>query len=121
MNTTRAQSRRTSQFGSLQSHFAGDPGVLGRSVKVDDESYTVIGVLPLRLIFLLTRTGKPSPSPSAGCAPQPRLSICVRRLKPNTTLASAQADIDTITRRLAGQYKEDKGQGVLVQSLQASL
>jgi predicted permease len=104
-----------------QSHFAGDPGVLGRSVKLDDESYTVIGVLPSSFDF--------PPDENRGSVVLP-LPPDVRRshgflyvfgrLRPGTTLASAQADLDIIARRLAGQYKEDKGLGVLVQTLQAS-
>jgi predicted permease len=104
-----------------RSHFAGDSGVLGRSLKLDDESYTVIGVLPSSFDFPPdeTRGGVVLP-----LQPDMRRThgflYAFGRLKPHTTLASAQADIDTIARRLAGQYKEDKGQGVSVQTLQAS-
>lgn len=104
-----------------RSHFAGDSGVLGRSLKLDDESYTVIGVLPSSFDF------PPDETKGGVVLPlQPDMRrthgflYVFGRLKPNTTLASAQADIDTIARRLAGQYKEDKGQGVSVQTLQAS-
>lgn len=104
-----------------QSHFAGDPGVLGRSVKLDDENYTVIGVLPSSFDFPPDedKGGVVLPLP-----PDVRRShgflYVFGRLKPDTTLLSAQADLDTITRRLAEQYKEDKGEGVSVQSLQDS-
>ncbi len=104
-----------------QSHFAGDPGVLGRNVKLDDESYTVIGVLPASFDFPPDedKGGVVLPLP-----PDVRRShgflYVFGRLKPDTTLLSAQADLDTITRRLAEQYKEDKGEGVSVQSLQSS-
>jgi predicted permease len=104
-----------------QSHFAGDSGVLGRSLKLDDESYTVIGVLPSSFDFPPdeTKGGVVLPLPPDMRRTHGFLYV-FGRLKPNTTLASAQADIDTIARRLAGQYKEDKGQGVSVQTLQAS-
>ena len=104
-----------------QSHFGGDPGVLGRSVKLDDGSYTVIGVLPSSFNFPPdeTKGGVVLPLP-----PDMRRShgflYVFGRLKPDTTLLSAQADLDTVARRLAGQYKEDKGQGISVQTLQAS-
>jgi predicted permease len=104
-----------------QSHFAGDPGVLGRTVKLDDDSYTVIGVLPSSFDFPPdeTKGGVVLPLP-----PDMRRThgfLCVfGRLKPDTTLLSAQADLDAVARHLAGQYKEDKGQGVSIQSLQAS-
>jgi putative ABC transport system permease protein len=104
-----------------QSHFAGDAGVLGRSVKLDDESYTVIGVLPSWFEF---PPGDERGSVVLPLPPDTRRShgflYVFGRLKPDTTLASAQADMDTLARRLAGQYKEDQEQGVSVQSLQAS-
>jgi putative ABC transport system permease protein len=104
-----------------QSHFAGDPGVLGRSVKLDDESYTVIGVLPSSFEF------PPDETKGSVVLPLPPdlrrghgFLYVFGRLKPDTTLLSAQADLDAVARRLAGKYKEDKGQGVSVQSLHAS-
>jgi predicted permease len=104
-----------------QSHFAGDPGVLGRSVKLDDQSYTVIGVLPSSFDF------PPDEAKGGVVLPLPPdmrrthgFLYVFGRLKPDATLPSAQADLGAVARRLAGQYKEDKGQGVSVQSLQAS-
>ena len=32
--------------GLWQSHFGGDPGILGKTLSLDDETYTVVGVLP---------------------------------------------------------------------------
>jgi len=104
-----------------QSHFAGDPGVLGRSIRLDDESYTVVGVLPSSFDFPPdeTKDGVVLPLPPDMRRTHSFLYV-FGRLKPDTTMASAQADLDTLARVLAGQYKEDKGQGVSVQSLQAS-
>jgi putative ABC transport system permease protein len=104
-----------------QSHFAGDAGVLGRTVKLDDDSYTVIGFLPSSFDF------PPDDRRGSVVLPLPpdlRRShgflYAFGRLKPHATLASAQADMDALASRLSGQYKEDQGEGVSVQSLQAS-
>lgn len=104
-----------------QSHFASDPGVLGRTVKLDDGSYTVIGVLPASFDFPPdeSRGGVVLPLPPDLQRSHGFLYV-FGRLKPDATLLSAQADLDTLARRLAGQFKEDQGQGVSVQSLQAS-
>ena len=32
--------------GLWQSHFGGDPGIVGRTLSLDDQTYTVVGVLP---------------------------------------------------------------------------
>src|ERR1051326_2114764 len=38
-------------YGMWQAVFGGDPGVIGRSVLLDDQSYTVIGVMPADFRF----------------------------------------------------------------------
>jgi putative ABC transport system permease protein len=107
--------------GLWQSHFARDPGVLGKTVKLNDENYTVIGILPAAFQF-------PPNNPCALVLPQPPdpsrghgFVNVAARLKPGVTLAQAQVEMDTIARRLELQYpKEDKGVGVRVLGLQES-
>jgi putative ABC transport system permease protein len=107
-------------FGLWQSHFGSDRGVLGRTVRLNDDNYTVIGVLPASFDF-------PREDKSAFVLPLPPdlsrnhgfLSV-IGRLKPGSSLAQAQVDLDTIAQQQAQQYKEDRGQGVFLQSLQSS-
>jgi hypothetical protein len=33
-------------YGFWQTEFGGDPSVLGKSINLDDASYTVVGVMP---------------------------------------------------------------------------
>lgn len=40
--------------GLWRKHFGADPNIVGRSVKLDEASYTVVGVMPARLRFPLT-------------------------------------------------------------------
>jgi predicted permease len=103
-----------------RSHFAARHDVLGKTVKLNDANYTVIGVLPAFF-------GVP-PGESIGLmVPLPPdvrrshgfLSV-VGRLKPGTTIDQAQAELSTIAGRLARQYREDKGQGANIQPLQSS-
>ncbi|HWO36961.1 MAG TPA: ABC transporter permease, partial [Candidatus Acidoferrum sp.] len=107
-------------FGLWQSHFGSDRGVLGRTVKLNDENYTIIGILAASFDF-------PGEEKTALVLPLPPdlqrnhgfLSV-IGRLKSGANLAQAQADLDTIAHQQAQQYKEDRGQGVFLQSLQAS-
>lgn len=107
--------------GLWQSRFARDPNVLGKTVKLNDENYLVIGILPAAFQF-------PPNNPCALVLPQPPdpsrghgfLNV-VARLKTGVTLATAQTEMETIARRLELQYpKESKELGVRVLGLQES-
>jgi predicted permease len=107
--------------GLWQSRFARDPGVLGKTVKLNDEVFTVIGILPSTFQF-------PPDNPADIVLPQPPdpsrghgfLNV-VARLKANATVAQAQTEMDTIAKQLELQYpKFDKGSGVRVLSLRDS-
>jgi putative ABC transport system permease protein len=103
-----------------RSYFNANAGILGSTLKLDDENYTVIGVLPSGLDFppgqkvALFVPLRPDPNRSHGF-----LSV-VGRLRAGVTPSDAQIEMSTIDLRLAGQYKQDKGQGVYLQSLQSS-
>lgn len=103
-----------------KNHFAANPGIVGSTLRLSDDSYTVIGILPAAFEFPPNRTDavvvplEPDRRRSHGF-----ISV-IGRLKPAATVAEAQAELSTIASRLAGEYKEDKGQSVYVQPLQAS-
>lgn len=103
-----------------KNHFAANPGIIGSTLKLSDDTYTIIGILPSGLEFPPNRKD----AVVVPLAPDPRRShgflSVVGRLKPGATVAEAQAELSTIASRLAGAYQEDKGQGVYVQPLQAS-
>ena len=107
--------------GLWQSSFAHDPGVLGKTVKLNDEVFTVIGILPSTFQF-------PPDQPAEIVLPQPPdpnrghgfLNV-VGRLKTNATLPQAQVEMETIGKQLELEYpKFDKGSGVRVLSLRDS-
>ena len=107
--------------GLWQSRFAKDPGILGRTVKLNDESHTVIGILPATFQF-------PPESPAAIVLPQPPdanrghgfLNVAAR-LKPGISVAQAQAEMDAIARQLEVEYpKFNKDTAVHVLSLRDS-
>jgi len=107
--------------GLWRSHFASDPHVLGRTVKLNDEDYTVVGVLPPHYEFPPNEVAKLvvplEPDASRGHA----FIFVMGRLKPDVTLVQAQAEMATIGRRLQQQYpKNDKNVGIELQPLQAS-
>jgi putative ABC transport system permease protein len=113
--------------------FAGDPAVLGRTLEVDRQRYTVVGVMPPQFGFpRATDVRYPDP-------PQKRTDLwmplaltereksdravgtggtVVARLKPGVTVAQAQAEMSAIEAQLDALYPPDwRGWTAYVQPL----
>lgn len=92
-------------YGLWQRTFAGDPAVIGRTVRLDGDPYTIVGVMPREFAFApFWAVGAElwAPLPLANKQTQ-RGGNSLRvfaRLKPDVTLAQAQADITAVTTRL---------------------
>jgi putative ABC transport system permease protein len=87
--------------------YNGDPGLIGRSIKLDGEAYTVIGILPRGFQFLATmptssaiEVWAPLQLPSASRDPSSTLE-CIARLKSGVTREQAGLEMTSLTRRLA--------------------
>ena len=95
--------------GLWKSRYGSDPSILGRTIKVNEVPATVIGVMPEGFKF-----------PQAAdlwmpLAQSPKLTEQKRdartldvfgRLNPGVSTAQAQAEIDTIARKLAADYPD---------------
>ncbi len=109
-----------------QRRFGGDAAVVGRQIQVDDEAFTVVGVMPRGFEF--------PPMGSAAFRPVIWTSLnlpveqerardshsldVVARLKAGSSIRQAQAELDTIVARLASAYPaEDGGWGIKVTQL----
>ncbi len=107
-------------YALWQRQFGGDPGILGRRIELDRKPYVVVGVLPrgFRLWLAadvgigtdidLWKPADPVGSPGrwkAAELDQSTLRI-VARLKPNVSLAQAQAEMDSISRALRASYPD---------------
>jgi putative ABC transport system permease protein len=99
--------------GFWQRRFGGDPAIVGRTMTINDNPFTVVGVLPESFNWgvrneLFTPLA-PDPARSRG---DHRLLV-IGRLKPGITWERAFADLNTIARQLAEQYPEsNKGWSV---------
>lgn len=112
--------------GIWQRKFGGDPTILGKTLVLDDQQYTIIGVLQPTQITLLDYSdvyvaNGPLLNPHI-MGRDTRWFFPVGRLKPHVTLAQAQAEMDTIAGRLAAQYPATtKDMGVRVESMTENL
>lgn len=119
---TRAEEQVGNHFvvlshGLWVSSFYSDPAIVGKRVMIEDQAYTVIGVMPSDFAFPLE-----NPAPAAWFSPahdtestgkEPstqqrgwnQLSL-IGRLKPRVTMASAKAELSLIQKGLSTRYPD---------------
>jgi len=104
-----------------QSRFGGDPGVVGRTIALDNQRYTVIGVLPvgfqlLRWPDLWMPIGQFNDDLTEHVH---HAFDAVARLRPGVSLVQARDEINRLNQQEAIKYPDEhKNFGVSVQSLQ---
>jgi putative ABC transport system permease protein len=99
-------------YGLWKRNFGGDRSIVGRTIRLEGVSLTVVGVLPSDLP-LLTEAQLWLPTPLLDPGLNLRLGHSLKamgRLKPGVTLEQSQADLDAIALRLSQQYP-DSNQG----------
>ena len=108
-----------------QSHFGGDPNVLGRVLTLDSEQCAVVGIVPPSFQFPVQRervqlwvTIAHDLEAKLGMATQRGASYLdvIARLKPEVTIPQAQADVELVQQRLNGQYPGNRPRGVEIES-----
>jgi putative ABC transport system permease protein len=99
--------------------FSSDPGLVGRTLKLNDEIYNVIGVMPPRFAFPPNEHASLYTPLVADANRDHGWLWAVGRLKPRISLREAQVEMDTISARLEQQYSSsNKGHGVNLLPLQ---
>jgi len=98
------------------SDFAASPSAIGQTVKISDEPYIVVGVMPSRFHYPI---GQPASywstyaieaeghAPETSIRESDTLSV-VGRLRPGISIKQALAELNTVQRGLAQQYPEDR-------------
>jgi predicted permease len=98
--------------GFWQRKLASAPDVLGKSLTLDDKSYTIIGVIPASFKSLSGNPTGVDVYVPIGQWSHPALQNRgvglgihgIGRLKPGVTIEQAQADLDRVSRNLAAAY-----------------
>jgi putative ABC transport system permease protein len=104
-------------YGVCQSHFGSPTNALGKTIQLDDKPYTIIGVTPPRFDFpFQAQVWVPLAWTDKERAVRGNHNyIVIARLKSGVDEAMAQAEMNTISARLAQQYPaDDTGWGALV-------
>ena len=106
-------------YGLWKRRFGADPNILGNTMTLNARNYKVIGVLPSDFRFrrqaeLYVPLAQYLSIELNSRENHPGLNV-VGRLKPDVTMAAAQAEMTSIGRALAQQYpKANAGHGVTV-------
>src|SRR5689334_5942216 len=90
-----------------QDRYAGDPKIVGKSIRANGQPYTVIGVMPPNFVFP-NRQSIWMPiqldATKLERGKGQRLQV-VARLKPGVSFDAASADLGAVARRLSSEYK----------------
>jgi len=106
-------------------NYGGDPAIVGKQLKLDGDPFTVVGVLPAdfrpiegplkQARFLTSLASVSSYFPQRGS----RVFEAIGRLKPDVSLAQAQAELALIGAQLAKAHAENQDHSVTVAAMQA--
>ena len=106
--------------GLWQRRFGGDPGIVGRSIRADGTSATVVGVLPRGFEPLFARDANVPPDLQALSPFGDRLRTLPRgdyflrtigRVRPGVSAHAAREEIDAISRRIVPPHTEYAASG----------
>jgi putative ABC transport system permease protein len=94
--------------GLWRRRFGADPAVVGQTIVLNGDSYTIVGVLPRAFVTPVREADLIAPFSTAS---DPRRTArdmgflrVIGRLRPGVTVAQATQDLDAIVARLRGEY-----------------
>ena len=99
-------------YGLWQRRFAGDPGMVGRTILLNDARRAVLGVLPRRFVFRNTLVDYWAPiafTPAMAADHGSHFLNVVARLAPGVSVDSADADMTRIAADLGKQFPRSNG------------
>jgi putative ABC transport system permease protein len=113
-----------------RNRLGADPGIIGRSINLDMRPYTVIGVMPasFHTPFLnqinqvwIPLAQDPLFSVWMTKPPQDHWMAVIARVRPGISSDQVQAELDTISARLAKEFPAEKGWQIRIEPLQQTI
>jgi putative ABC transport system permease protein len=94
--------------GFWQRHLGADPGIVGKSLHLNGKTFTVIGIMPADFDYPVggEAWAPLDLGPAENADRASHYLEVIGRLKSGTTMARAEADLRTISARLAQQFPE---------------
>ena len=105
------------------SRFNGEPGLLGKTIRMDGENFTVIGVMPRQFEWAFWSGGPrqlwvPVGYTKTDFGRDDNSFLSIARLKPGVSLEQARAEMEAVGKNVAAEYpNEDANMGATVSPL----
>src|SRR5262249_29660311 len=97
-------------YGVWQRRYAGDPSIVGRTITVNGNAHTVIGVMPPRFQFPeQAQLWIPQTPIEYASARSARNLVALARLTPGVSLQEARRAIAEVAGQLAREQRDDQG------------
>ena len=96
-------------YGLWREHFAGDPGVVGRTIALNSKKYTIVGVMPASFRYpFQTQMWIPLDMDFKSWMGKrgSHWANAIGRLKPGVSIETARADLKLISGRLEKTYPD---------------
>jgi putative ABC transport system permease protein len=111
-------------YGLWQSRYAGDPALVGRTIRVDSEDFTVVGIMPKTFEWQFwsgpRRLWVPVGYTKTDFGRQNNSFLAIARLKPGVTIEQAGAEMQAVAAQIAAAYpKEDENMGAAVLDMES--
>ena len=108
-----------------RTRFAADPQILGKTLRINGETYSIVGVMPDIVPSWMDQTNAPisiwtpytSPEMWAESKRAGRDDVCLGRLKPGASYDEARGELTMLADRLAREHPVDRGVGVEIERL----
>jgi predicted permease len=117
--------------GLWKRKFGSSPDIVGKTIMMDQDSYTVIGIVPASFALETTNFHRPKDvyvpialvkDPLFYDRDAHEGTRAIGRLKPGVTVGASQADMDQIARGLAAEYPDaDKGAGINIMPMKMDI
>lgn len=106
-----------------ENSFASDDTIVGRTIRINRENYTVVGIMPanFRLLGYGSKLWLPlvlGPADQGPAAHRDRSLYLFGRMKPGVTMEEARAEVATLAQRAQAAFPDaEKGWGAAVRTL----
>ncbi|MBV9303751.1 MAG: ABC transporter permease [Acidobacteriaceae bacterium] len=91
-------------YAAWQKYFRGDPGIVGRAISLNEQSFTVVGVMPKDFYFPQTGIGAWLPDRAVVTDPRRSYTAIVARLRRGVSLEQASVELSRLTPALLATY-----------------